>query len=403
MKTKIVILITFILLSNYSFPQQITADDYDKLIDYCACKIAYTYTKNYAAANKEKTEARSFNDSINLKLKSFDLNSVELDSLLSRNNFAKYNASLKKRIETTKSEILLSYTIEENKEQIQSNLFNYNKESDFSVFFSNTPNELISLKEDIENSINKKLEPFIISTPQKEEKKEEIEDKNGEQSPVVKNRIKWEYFLAIPILLFLFYILFKQQILKLNNKIDTKVSKDHFEEFETYKDRIDINNQDLFKKIDTLKKDLDHKISDLSDAIALLQTKDSSNGHTNEVSSPKIIPQKEESQTELNNYYAPRPNKDGEFLETSFSKTNKDSKYYIITLVDDRNAEFTFLSSEDTVLEATNSPERYIDLACNAINPLNQHAQKIITDTPGTAIKKDNKWVVETKAKIRYE
>lgn len=403
MKTQIVILITSILFSNYSFSQQITADDYNKLIDYCACKIAYTYTKNYAAAKEEEPEAKSFNDSIKQKLKSFDLNSIELDSLLSRNNFTKYNVSLKKRIAATKSEISLSNTIEENKEQIQSNLFNYPKKSDFSVFFSNSPNKLISLKEDIISDLNKKLEPFIISTPKKEEKEEEIEDINGEQPPVTKNRINWEYFLAIPILLFLFYMLFKQQISKLNDKIGTKVSKDRFEEFETYKNRIDINNQDLFKKIDTLKKEFDHKISDLSDAITLLETKDSSNVFTNELSYPKIMPQKKESQTELNIYYAPRPNKDGEFLETSLSKTNKDSKYYVITLVDERHAEFTFLSSEDTVLEATNSPERYIDPACNAMNQLNQHAKKIITDSPGKVIKKGDKWIVETKAKIRYE
>lgn len=70
---------------------------------------------------------------------------------------------------------------------------------------------------------------------------------------------------------------------------------------------------------------------------------------------------------------------------------------------DKSKASFTFYSDEIGIRDAVNYPHTYLDPVCESQNALNQNAKSINTIKPGIAVKRNDKWVVTTKAKIKYE
>jgi hypothetical protein len=70
---------------------------------------------------------------------------------------------------------------------------------------------------------------------------------------------------------------------------------------------------------------------------------------------------------------------------------------------DKSKASFTFYSDEIGIRDAVNYPHTYLDPVCESQNALNQNAKSINTIKPGIAEKRNDKWVVTTKAKIKYE
>ena len=71
--------------------------------------------------------------------------------------------------------------------------------------------------------------------------------------------------------------------------------------------------------------------------------------------------------------------------------------------MDKSKATFVFDSDEIGISEAVNAPHRYLDSVCESQNAHNQNAKKITTTKPGIAEKRNDRWVVITKAKIKYE
>ncbi|MGH1386874.1 hypothetical protein [Kordia sp.] len=101
--------------------------------------------------------------------------------------------------------------------------------------------------------------------------------------------------------------------------------------------------------------------------------------------------------------YGSKPNSEGAFISSSMSETDKKGKYYKFFLTDEDNAYFEFLNFGDNVLNATDSPEKFIEPACNSLEELDQRAKKIITENHGIVNKKGELWFIIEKADIRYE
>lgn len=107
-------------------------------------------------------------------------------------------------------------------------------------------------------------------------------------------------------------------------------------------------------------------------------------------------------------FYMPTPNQDGSFessSQTSHFKPTVSLYKFSISSVDLSVSEFEFSSDEFGVKDAVNYPQTYLDPVCEAINAVNQHAKRIITVKKGIAKKEGDKWMVspENKARIRYE
>ena len=66
-------------------------------------------------------------------------------------------------------------------------------------------------------------------------------------------------------------------------------------------------------------------------------------------------------------------------------------------------ATFKFWDNPDAVKYAIDKPHSHIEPACDSLNVHDSYATKITTVEVGRAELQDNKWIVKSKAKIRYE
>jgi len=67
-------------------------------------------------------------------------------------------------------------------------------------------------------------------------------------------------------------------------------------------------------------------------------------------------------------------------------------------------AKFSFISKDSNVIKSiVDYSQSYINPVCEPQNALNQNARQIITIQPGTAEKRNDKWIVTQKAQIKYE
>jgi len=105
-------------------------------------------------------------------------------------------------------------------------------------------------------------------------------------------------------------------------------------------------------------------------------------------------------------FYMATPNDDRSFdisgRSDDFRATQSLYKFTLDSR-DNNRAAFVFFSDEAGIRDAVNYPQTYIDPVCDPQNALNQNAKQIITTQPGTAEKRNNKWVVVDKAKIKYQ
>lgn len=104
-------------------------------------------------------------------------------------------------------------------------------------------------------------------------------------------------------------------------------------------------------------------------------------------------------------FYMATPNQNN-FDLSSLSNTFKPTQSLYKFTVDNDNkskATFIFHSDEIGIKDAVNYPHRSILPVCEPQNALNQNARNINTIKPGIAEKSNDKWVVTTKAKIKYE
>lgn len=147
---------------------------------------------------------------------------------------------------------------------------------------------------------------------------------------------------------------------------------------------------------------LENKIQELSRKILDLENNRKLQEETS-IEKPQHIPiVKNEATNET--FYMSVPNEDGTF--DVGGKTTKESALYEF-IVDAQNqslAKFTFAARDTKIIQSVvDYSQSYINPVCDPQNALNQNAKKITTIRPGTAEKRNDKWIVLTKAQIKYE
>lgn len=394
-----------ILFTSLTLNAQNSKEEYDNAVDYCACKIAYAYTEDFADKNPNLDEKRSFEDVISKQLNDCEKNNVsssELEKLLKENKFKGFSKTLIPDVENAKNSFSDSF----NKEEAINSILN-----SFKLSFNK-----IDIKSELSNGLNIKLQSFenqediVIENesviPQETTFINEANHSNREINQEGFETAESSFFpnwLLFAIIFLASVLLFLSNYLKIKKLKES--AKRHRDEIEDLKNKKNIFNQSNNKNQNNsrFERDVYQKISELNIAMERLQNSSiissSSSVHkSNQVKNIQSTKAKEIQRI----MYAKAPNEKGEFKSSDVNE-NKDGKFYIFTLNSNNETQFEFYNTQNNAIKAVDSPEIFLFPVNDSVAALNQNAKKIITNKPGIAIKQDDKWIVKDKAQITYE
>jgi hypothetical protein len=217
----------------------------------------------------------------------------------------------------------------------------------------------------------------------------------------------WAFFSIVLILILItLFIISTKQKSKLKIDYDNNIEKFKRQNQSEPSNRLSMLS-DKYNNLERKNKDLENKIKDLNAELHNLEQRNlRENTSTNTVS---------ETNTEIVLEVPPKPIQEEFYMATpdqntfdlsSLSNTFKPTQSLYKFTVDNQDkskASFIFHSDEIGIKDAVNYPHRYLEPVCEPQNALNQNARNINTIKPGIAEKRNDKWVVTTKAKIKYE
>ena len=400
---KLFTLLLLILFTSLTLNAQNSKEEFEKAVDYCACKIAYAYTEDFASKNPSLDEKKSFDEVISKQLNECDKNNVSssvLEKLLKENNFSGFSKTLIPDVKKAKN----SYSDNFNKEEAINNIL-----ISFKLSF-----DKIDIKSELSNGLNNKLQSFTSNenavgkektitnvnsnyTEEINRLEQLIKSKKEEKSDsFIPNWLLLGLLLLSSIILFIYNYVNNK---KLNERIDRRLSKSEYDQTKISSNQSSNRNANNSR----FERDINQKILDLNIAVERLQnTKTiSTSPSVQKTIYTKNIPQS--IQKEIQRFvYAKTPISDKVFNASDVTE-NKDGKFYKFLITDNNLAEFEFFNTENSAIRAVNAPDSFLYPACEETEPLNQNAKRIITNKPGIAIKQDDKWIVKEKAQITYE
>lgn len=105
-------------------------------------------------------------------------------------------------------------------------------------------------------------------------------------------------------------------------------------------------------------------------------------------------------------FFMPSPSIEGYFASSDKSEIFKETitlYKFIIHKNNPNKADFEFNSDAMGIKNAVNYPDRYLEPVCIINSAYNPNTKKIININKGVADKIGDKWIVNVKAKIKYE
>lgn len=151
-------------------------------------------------------------------------------------------------------------------------------------------------------------------------------------------------------------------------------------------------------------RDLHNRIRDLETQIGTLNQNhkltqpapiQTTSGSDQEVSQPE---------PKIETLFLSTPNSDGSFNESSASNTYRGgASIYRLTKTGTFHAKFEIDEKETSIKLALQYPDKNIDPVCDAENAFNPKSTRISTKKMGEAELQNGKWIINSKAVIRYE
>jgi hypothetical protein len=390
------IVIALLLFFQFNFAQDSNSPEYIKAVDYVTCICindalpagqtfnCQTETLSKATISESKTLAlfeefqtlktqRNIADYLNFLSEEIFSDGVKFKKI---HDFAEKRKGAK--LDKIKADI---------KEYIRSSTTSENRESTSSESSKITSDEIGSTVN------NGETEPYQDGIKQA--------NLNSETSASSKfnmwTAISLGLLLLIAIFVLTIYFNINNKIKKLNERIDRRVKKNELTNIISPQNGQNSNESLRIGKLESLIKNLEYSISNLNSPTIYKEEK-----------SPEVlfeVPKANIPQSIV--FYMATPNKeDGSFDISSQTETFKPTQSLYKFTVDNSNsskAKFEFFSDEAGIRDSIDSPQTYIDPVCEPQNARNPNAKKIITTSPGTAEKRNDKWVKITKAKIKYE
>lgn len=147
-------------------------------------------------------------------------------------------------------------------------------------------------------------------------------------------------------------------------------------------------------------RDLESQINRLNNDIEKLKQPNSTYPISPSTSNQEV--RQPEPKTEI--LFLSTPNSDGSFNESSASNTYKDgASIYRLMKTGSANAKFQIDENEASIKFALTYPDKCIIPVCDSVNEYEPKYTKIKTLSQGESDLQDGKWVLKSKAVIRYE
>lgn len=408
MKKYILLLILAVMLNEPSFGQ-ITQESFEKAVDILNCKTVELTLKDEETKTRFKEECPC-NSTSYTKLSQF-LKTTDLS----------VTAELSNEIESLKKEFKDNFSKDTVIKFLSDNIFNdrtkYQKIYSFAEKRKDKP-EFEGYKESLFTAITAYLEESLAQqvTSKFENQQTEIENRILE---LEKNQRTNEKKLGILGSLsdYLVILAFALGILSLLLALR---KKDNYEEIltrildskrlETFiHSQINLSKSVAIRSNSTTPelRDMAERIRDLEKLINRLN-KDIENLKQTKSTYPSSSPvskhevRQPETKTEI--LFLSTPNSDGSFNESSASSIYKDgASIYRLIQTSISNAYFQIDEKETSIKLALQYPDKNIDPVCDAENAFNPRSKRISTIKKGEAELQNGKWVINSKAVIRYE
>jgi len=409
------------VFSNANAQQEL----FDAAVDYCNCRITYAYLKGYVDnINQEHQDKNKFEEIKNNLLEckiGTSLNHADLSKLLLKDDgFPSTDSALSKIIDGVKKKYSKTLTLDDAVNEILVNIYDNKNLSKFIGKYN-----ILDLRENFRHEITTyfKDKSYLSegsgggggadSAIMRSQIDTLIENKLTRMG-ISRNDNLWVYLICSIFCLAAACVFFIYKYKKLLDQISSihKRMDEHSNAFKLIQS-ITGSSPTISARENAKagwQNDIEEKISDINIALGKLQAAEI-------VNTPSVdqvyVPgqQYDNARPQVSNkpktvLYAPVPNKDGSFTDDAVSaELNPTASFYKFTLTDGSStkATFEFLNEERAVRDATNAPDRILRPVCKINNPLNQNAKRIVTTKPGIVVKKNDKWVLDTPAEIRYE
>lgn len=407
MKQKIALLFTALFLIGFA-NAQVSKESYEKSVDFLNCKtveLSLKDDKNLLEFQKKCPCATTTYTQINQFL-----TSVKLDATTALSNEVEgLKSSFKENWKKEDIVSFLSDGIFNDKVKFQK-IFAFAEKRkgkpEFDTYKASLNSELTNFL--IENVSQDNI-PQISASGQQSSLEDRVaileknsQDKEGKSwfSGITSQIIVVSFLISLLFLLltfFLFSRLFKNNDTEISNDIKNYVKREIDEvNFNRNTSNNNFNSSEI--------KDINGRIRDLELQVKNLYDKLQSNNSSGTISTPQPTYQ-EVKQPEVKSeiFFLSSPNADGSFDESSASSTYKEgATIYRFTKTGNNKANFQIDDKEASIKLALQYRDRRIDPVCETTNAFNQ-AKNISTVQQGEAELQSGKWIVNKKAKIRYE
>lgn len=407
---RIFVFVTLFLGINYSVFGQTDLSSLQKSRDYLNCRISYFAISEKVSSNASLKKAF---DSIRLDLENIQIESPPNYDSLYKILIKKFPRTLQVFSESfSKMDLqpFIALNPSEASKKLVEEAFERLNDAYSSEYDKITPQKDILLTE-VSNFLlgDKQSVPIqgqqgVITGEQDNTESSQGNINTKEEKPGFFSTKNFNFWTFLPIvLIFILLLVLKNNVSDINDRIDRRKKEiDLFKDtsdFNTVKNTGSISSSEIDKKIKN-----NDKIWDLEQAISKLQFKVSRLEEGSESLSKyeTQAPVYKQTETESNFFYMSSPNSN--YFPNIAKSANKENTVYKFTVSQSKTeALFEVHTLGAPVSEIAKRRESYIKPACDEENFPPPNTRNIITKKTGLARLEGDKWIIITKALIRYE
>lgn len=389
---KYLVIVVFLMSFLVDLSAQGDQRSYDQLIDLINCKIV-----GISLADQNDGEGPYYGafDAL-FKCKGGEADNKAIQAFLIDRDLD-LTLAINQQVDSFKLRFDSTTTNSEVRALIQDDLL----DKKLSNFAANHPESFATLRSDLAIVMDAVLDREKVTVPPETKSSRKGEKEN----PTDKKSKVWLIWLLALVLLTLLGMLYsrfsKKRLLPEKENPNPQIEFETMEKYDQHIRRLSEDNLQLRKEVDLLK-----------EQIRLIHEKINSLPKVNQiqVDPPHVDQRPIVTETKADPvqkvFYMRTPHRDGYFNNQSKSSHFRPFESVYTFELDDADpnvAHFHLVNDNDTMTQAIQTYNRYIEPVCESEEPFNPKANRIVTIKPGTAILKGDRWEVTEKASIRYE